>query len=74
MDEGSARAAKKWRNIVLQVYKEVEKKRAELEQLRIVIQATEITYRQKGEFHTAERLKILEDNVTRAIQTLNTEF
>lgn len=56
---------------MLHVFKEVEKKRIELEQLRIVIQATEITYRQKGEFHTAERLKNLETNVAKAIDLLS---
>lgn len=55
---------------MLYVFKEVEKKRTELEQLRIVIQATEITYRQKGELPTAERLKDLEINVAKAIDLL----
>lgn len=55
---------------MLQVFKAVEEKRIELEELRIVIQATEIVYRQKGELHTAERLKILEDNLSQAIELL----
>lgn len=58
---------------MLEVVKDVEKKRTELEQLRIIIQATEITYRQKGEIHTAERLKNLETNLEKAIHLLNTE-
>lgn len=56
---------------MLEVFKAVEKKRAELEQLRIVIQATEITYRQKGEFHTAEALKNLETSLEKAIHLLS---
>ncbi|MBP2634644.1 MAG: hypothetical protein H6Q72_551 [Firmicutes bacterium] len=55
---------------MLQVFKAVEEKRIELEELRIVIQATEIVYRQKGELHTAERLKKLEDNLSQAIEFL----
>lgn len=58
---------------MLQVFRAVEEKRIELEQLRIIIQATEIVYRQKGELHTAERLKMLETNVTKAINLLHTE-
>lgn len=58
---------------MLQVFKEVEKKRTELEQLRIIIQATEITYRQKGEIPMAERLKILETNLAKAIDILSPE-
>ncbi|WP_094606545.1 hypothetical protein SPSIL_057000 [Sporomusa silvacetica DSM 10669] len=58
---------------MLEVFKAVEKKRTELEQLRIIIQATEITYRQKGEIPTAERLKILETNLAKAIHILSTE-
>ncbi|MDF2568733.1 MAG: hypothetical protein K0R55_337 [Sporomusa sp.] len=57
---------------MLHVFKEVEKKRTELEQLRIIVQATEITYRQKGEIHTAERIKKLEANLAKAIQLLGT--
>ncbi|SMC87345.1 hypothetical protein [Sporomusa malonica] len=56
---------------MLHVFKEVEKKRTELEELRIIIQATEITYRQKGEIPTAERLKNLETNVAKAIHLLS---
>ncbi len=58
---------------MLQVFRAVEEKRIELEQLRIIIQATEIVYRQKGELHTAERLKMLETNVTKAINLLHPE-
>lgn len=58
---------------MLQVFKAVEKKRKELEQLRIIIQATEITYRQKGEIHTAECLKNLETRLEKAIYFLNIE-
>ena len=58
---------------MLQVFKAVEKKRKELEQLRIIIQATEITYRQKGEIHTAECLKNLETHLEKAIYFLNIE-
>ena len=58
---------------MLQVFKAVEEKRVELEQLRIIIQATEITYRQKGEIPTAERIKNLETNVAKAIHILSTE-
>ena len=58
---------------MLQVFKEVEKKRTELEQLRIIIQATEITYRQKGEIPTAERLKDLETKLAKTIHILSTE-
>jgi hypothetical protein len=57
---------------MLHEFKEVEKKRIELEQLRIIIQATEITYRQKGELPTAERLKNLENNLEKAIHLLIT--
>jgi hypothetical protein len=55
---------------MLQVFKAVEEKRIELEELRIVIQATEIVYRQKGELHTADRLKKLENNLSKAIELL----
>ena len=55
---------------MLQVFKAVEEKRIELEELRIVIQATEIVYRQKGELHTAERLKKLENKLSKAIELL----
>jgi len=58
---------------MLEVFKAVEKKRTELEQLRIIIQATEITYRQKGEIPMAERLKILETNLAKAIDILSPE-
>lgn len=58
---------------MLQVFRVVAEKRTELEQLRIVIQATEIVYRQKGELHTAERLKTLEQNVSKAIDFLHTD-
>jgi len=58
---------------MLQVFKAVEEKCAELEQLRIIIQATEITYRQKGEIHTAECIKKLEINLAKAIHILSIE-
>ncbi|MBP2644559.1 MAG: 5-oxoprolinase (ATP-hydrolyzing) [Firmicutes bacterium] len=58
---------------MLQVFKAVEEKCAELEQLRIIIQATEITYRQKGEIHTADCIKNLETNLAKAIHILSTE-
>lgn len=58
---------------MLQVFKAVDEKRIELEELRIIIQSTEIVYRQKGELHTAERLKKLEDNLSKAIEFLRIE-
>lgn len=58
---------------MLQVFKAVAEKRTELEQLRIIVQATEITYRQKGEIHTAESLKNLETNLAKAIHNLSPE-
>jgi hypothetical protein len=59
--------------IILHLFKEVEKKRNELENLRITIQATEITYRQKGEIPLAERFKKLETNLEKAIKLLKIE-
>ena len=59
---------------MLDVFKTVEKKRTELEELRIIVQATEITYRQKGEVHTAESFKNLEINLEKAIDLLSTKI
>ncbi|WP_110953432.1 hypothetical protein [Anaerosinus massiliensis] len=53
------------------LFTEVKEKRKELEKLRIVAQATEITYRQKGELHTAERFKKLEIKLAQAFELLN---
>jgi hypothetical protein len=57
----------------LHLFKEVEKKRTELEKLRITIQASEIIYRQKGELPLAERFKKLESNLEKAIKLLKIE-
>lgn len=59
---------------MLEVFKEVEKKRMELEKLRIIVQANEITYRQKGEFHTAERFEKLENKLAKTIRVLSVEI
>jgi len=59
---------------MLEVFKTVEKKRTELEELRIIVQATEITYRQKGEVHTAESFRNLEINLEKAIHLLSTKI
>jgi hypothetical protein len=58
---------------MLDVFKSVEKKCRELEELRIIIQATEITYRQRGERSIAEHVKNLEEQVAKAVQILRTE-
>lgn len=52
---------------MLDVFKEVKEKEVELETLRVVVQATEITYRQKGEFYTADRFKELENTLSKVI-------
>ncbi|MBP2635371.1 MAG: hypothetical protein H6Q72_1278 [Firmicutes bacterium] len=57
---------------MLQIFRTVEKKRSELEELRVIIQATEITYRQRGELHIAESLKNLEANLEKAVDILST--
>ncbi|MEN6412248.1 MAG: hypothetical protein ABFC84_05705 [Veillonellales bacterium] len=44
---------------MLDVFREVQQKIAELEHLQIVARANEITYQQKGEIHTAERFHVL---------------
>ena len=56
---------------MLQVFEEVENKRAELEQLRVIVQATAINYRQKGENHTAGDIENLEKNLAKAIAILS---
>ncbi len=58
---------------MLEVFKAVEKKCKELEQLRIIIQATEITYRQRGERSIAEHVKNLEEQVAKAVRILRTD-
>ena len=57
----------------MHLFKEVEEKRNELEKLRIAIQASEITYRQKGELSLAERFKKLETKLEKAINLLKIE-
>lgn len=54
----------------MHLFNEVEKKRIELEKLKITIQASEITYRQKGEIVLAERFKILENRLEEAVKLL----
>ncbi|WP_346355571.1 hypothetical protein [Azotosporobacter soli] len=58
---------------MLEVFKAVEKKRKELEELRIIIQATGITYRQRGERSIAEHVEKLEEQVEKAVQILRME-
>lgn len=52
---------------MLDVFRAVMEELGELEQLRIAAQVDEIMYRQKGEFHTANRLKSLEESLTKVI-------
>lgn len=55
---------------MLKVFKEIEKKVQELEEMRIVAQTGEIIYRQKGELHTAERFRKAEEGLREAIRIL----
>jgi hypothetical protein len=55
---------------MLKVFKEIEKKCKELEEIRIVAQTGEIVYRQKGEWHTADRFKKAEEALLEARQIL----
>lgn len=55
---------------MLAVFEEVKQKQIDLERLQIVAQANEITYRQKGEIHTAERFGQLADTLAEVIRLL----
>lgn len=55
---------------MLRMFEEVEKKRMELDWLRVIIQADEITYRQKGEEKTAASLEMLRNKLEQAIKIL----
>ena len=58
-------------DFILTVFQEVKQKQIELEYLRILAKASEITYRQKGEIYTAERLAILNDRLTAVVSLLD---
>lgn len=57
-------------NAMINVFKEVEKNLVILDELRILAQTGYIMYRQKGESHTAERFKKLEDKLLEAISLI----
>lgn len=59
---------------MLKVFKEMEKKCNELEQMRIIAQTGEIMYRQKGEWHTADRFKKAEEALAETIRMLRAGF
>lgn len=55
---------------MINVFKETEKNLIKLDELRIHAQTGYIMYRQKGENHTAERFKKLEDKLLEAISII----
>lgn len=55
---------------MLAVFREAQQKQIELERLRILAQANEITYRQKGEVFTAERFQKLKNCLATAVSLL----
>lgn len=55
---------------MLKVFKEMEKKVKELEEMRIMAQTGEIIYRQKGELPTADRFRKAEEGIREAIRIL----
>ena len=52
---------------MLTIFQEVLKEEKELEDLRVLAQANQITYPQRGTLHTAERFKILESTLGSAV-------
>lgn len=59
---------------MINVFKEIEKKCKELEEMRILAQIGEIMYRQKGEWHTADRFEKAEKALKEATQILKASF
>ncbi|ADY55065.1 5-oxoprolinase (ATP-hydrolyzing) [Syntrophobotulus glycolicus DSM 8271] len=57
----------------MNIFKELDKSLAMLDELRILAQAEHIIYRQKGESHTADRFKQLEEKLLEAIRILSQE-
>ncbi|HBS58889.1 MAG: hypothetical protein AAGU23_02700 [Bacillota bacterium] len=55
---------------MIKIFREIEKKVKELEEMRIVAQTGEIIYRQKGELHTADRFRKAEKGIQEAIRIL----
>lgn len=55
---------------MFKIFKELENKCKELEQIRILAQTGEIMYRQKGELHTADRFGKVEKGLLEAIRIL----
>lgn len=55
---------------MINIFKKIETKCKELEEMRIVAQTGEIMYRQKGEWHTADRFKKAEEGIVEAIRIL----
>jgi hypothetical protein len=55
---------------MFKMLQEIERKCQELEDMRILAQAGEIMYRQKGELHTADRFRKAENRLFRAIRIL----
>jgi hypothetical protein len=55
---------------MITIFREIPKKCAELESLRILAQTGEIMYRQKGEVHTADRFRRAEAALGEAIRLL----
>lgn len=54
-----------------QVFEDVKRICAELEKIRINAQASEIIFRQRGEFETADRFKMLESRVAKSLTLLH---
>lgn len=55
---------------MLEVFEEVKQKQTDLERLQIMAQANEVTYRQKGEIHTADRYGQLADTLAEVVRLL----
>lgn len=57
---------------MFKIFRGIDQKCKELEQMRVLALTGEIMYRQKGEYHVADRFKKAEKGLAEAIRILTT--